>query len=76
MIIEFIEGVTLSAFLEDDMRQAAVCMHLINIGEEVNNLEDGIKELMNINWHAIRGFRNRLAYDYDDTNFEKVLFGN
>lgn len=52
------------------MRVDAVIRNFEIIGEAANRLPDQIKEdLPNIDWHKIRGFRNRVAHDYMGINY-------
>lgn len=48
----------------------AVIRNFEIIGEAANRLPNEIKdEISEIDWHQIRGFRNRVAHDYMGINY-------
>lgn len=75
-IEKFIKDVTLNEFLENDEKQNAVCMSLLNIGEliskklslEFKNSKNGkampLKQAM--------GLRNVIAHEYFVLHFETI----
>lgn len=71
-IREFIKDTTLEAFINDDMRQDAIHMRLLVIGEAVNNIYQKIPALLERNpeipWKLIRGMRNKIAHEYFSIN--------
>jgi uncharacterized protein with HEPN domain len=69
-ILDYTIGITYEEFKSDSMRVDAVIRNFEIIGEAANKLPDQIKdELPNIDWHKIRGFRNRVAHDYMGINY-------
>jgi uncharacterized protein with HEPN domain len=69
-ILDYTIGITYDEFKADSMRVDAVIRNFEIIGEAANRLPDQIKdELPNIDWHKIRGFRNRVAHDYMGINY-------
>ena len=51
----------------------AVIRNFEIIGEAANRLPDSFKEIYSeIDWHRIRGFRNRIVHDYMGIDFEIV----
>ena len=69
-ILDYTIGLTYEEFKSDSMRVDAVIRNFEIIGEAANRLPEQIKdELPNIDWHKIRGFRNRVAHDYMGINY-------
>ena len=69
-ILDYTKGLTYDEFKADSMRVDAVIRNFEIIGEAANRLPDEIKdELSEIDWHKIRGFRNRVAHDYMGINY-------
>lgn len=55
------------------MYQKAVVMSLINIGELSKSFtEDYLKEMPQIPWKSIRGFRNIASHQYEIIDFDDV----
>jgi uncharacterized protein with HEPN domain len=51
----------------------AVIRNFEIIGEAANRIPDEIKEKFNnVNWHRIRGFRNRIVHDYMGVDLEII----
>ncbi len=64
-IIGYTNGLSLEAFEGDDKTIDAVVRNFEIIGEAANRLPDEIKEkYISVDWHRIRGFRNRIVHDY------------
>ena len=58
-------GISFEDFINDNKTCDAVIRNFEIIGEAANRLNDEIKEKYpSINWHRIRGFRNRIVHDY------------
>jgi uncharacterized protein with HEPN domain len=58
-------GMTWQDFQNDDKTIDAVIRNFEIIGEAANRVPDDIKDRNEqINWHKIRGFRNRIVHDY------------
>lgn len=69
-IIDYTKGLTYDEFKADSMRVDAVIRNFEIIGEAANRLPEEIKdEISEIDWHKIRGFRNRVAHDYMGINY-------
>jgi uncharacterized protein with HEPN domain len=57
-------------FLKDSKTIDAVIRNFEIIGEAANRLPDKFKEeYPSIDWHKIRGFRNRIVHDYMGIDF-------
>jgi uncharacterized protein with HEPN domain len=66
-------GFNFDSFNNDEKTKRAVCMTLINIGELVKNLSEGLKEKeTNIPWRAIAGMRDIAAHKYQTLKAEDV----
>jgi len=64
-IILYTKGFTFDEFIADSKTVDAVIRNFEIIGEAANRLPDDFKELhQQIDWHKIRGFRNRIVHDY------------
>lgn len=69
----FVVDRTRSQLLEDRLRQKAIVMSLINIGELSKAFtENYLAAMPEIPWKAIRGFRNIAAHQYGIIDFEDV----
>lgn len=69
-ILEYTKELTYDEFKSDSMRVDAVIRNFEIIGEAANRLPDEIKDAIpEIDWHKIRGFRNRVAHDYMGINY-------
>lgn len=64
-IIDFTSSQTFDEFMNDQRTVDAVIRNFEVIGEAANRLPDEFKEKNEIiDWHKIRGFRNRIIHDY------------
>jgi uncharacterized protein with HEPN domain len=69
-ILDYTLGLTYDEFKSDSMRVDAVIRNFEIIGEASNRLPEEIKDkIPEIDWHKIRGFRNRVAHDYMGINY-------
>jgi uncharacterized protein with HEPN domain len=60
-------------FIKDSKTIDAVIRNFEIIGEAANRLPESYKEIHpEIDWHRIRGFRNRIVHDYMGIDFEIV----
>ena len=60
-------------FLKESKTIDAVIRNFEIIGEAANRLPDEFKEeYPSIDWHKIRGFRNRIVHDYMGIDFSIV----
>ncbi len=61
----YTENLTFEEFKENEMVIDAVIRNFEIIGEAANRLPDDFKDAHpEIDWHRIRGFRNRIVHDY------------
>jgi len=72
-IKSYIIGMSFEMFQNDDKTIDAVIRNFEIIGEAANRIPDEIKEKFNnVNWHRIRGFRNRIVHDYMGVDLEII----
>lgn len=72
-IEEYTEGFTYEDFLEDSKTIDAVVRNFEIIGEAANRMPEDFKERNpQIDWHRIRGFRNRIVHDYMGIDFSII----
>lgn len=64
-ILEYTGGYTLDSFAADSKTFDAVIRNFEIIGEAANRLPADFQDKhTQIDWHRIRGFRNRIVHDY------------
>ena len=64
-IKSYTRGLEFQSFIEDSKTLDAVIRNFEIIGEAANRLPPSIKSgFPNIQWHRLRGFRNRIVHDY------------
>ncbi len=64
---------TYEEFVSNEIIIDAVIRNFEVIGEAANRLPDEFKDKYHeIDWHRIRGFRNRIVHDYAGIDFEIV----
>jgi uncharacterized protein with HEPN domain len=69
----YTSGLLLDDFLKDDKTIDAVIRNFEIIGEASNRIPDEIRNKFQlVNWHRIRGFRNRIVHDYMGIDYEIV----
>jgi uncharacterized protein with HEPN domain len=62
---------TYDQFLSDDKTIDAVIRNFEIIGEAANRLTDEFRERhSSVDWHRIRGFRNRIVHDYMGIDYQ------
>jgi uncharacterized protein with HEPN domain len=72
-IMTYTEGLTYEQFVSDSRTFDAVIRNFEIIGEAANRLSEEFKDKYpEIEWHRIRGFRNRIVHDYSGIDFEIV----
>jgi len=72
-ILAYTEGFSYEQFLEDGRTVDAVIRNFEIIGEAANRLPEEIRDqYANIDWHRIRGFRNRIVHDYMGIDYNIV----
>jgi uncharacterized protein with HEPN domain len=68
-IFDYTNNMTYESFLADNKTIDAVIRNFEIIGEATAKLSDEFKEKHeHINWHRLRGMRNRIAHDYRNVN--------
>lgn len=73
LIHQFTEGIDFDTFKNNLMRQDAVMRRIEIIGEASNKLSDEFKDAHpEIPWILIRGMRNRLVHEYNETDIDLV----
>jgi len=69
-ILEYTSSMNFEEFSKDSKTIDAVVRNFEIIGEAANRLPEDFKEKHNaIDWHRIRGFRNRIVHDYMGIDF-------
>ena len=64
-IPEYTNNLSFADFISDNKTVDAVIRNFEIIGEAANRLSDDYKDSHStIDWHRIRGFRNRIVHDY------------
>jgi uncharacterized protein with HEPN domain len=72
-IKSYTEGMTFEQFDNDNKTIDAVIRNFEIIGEAANRIPDEIKDKYDeVNWHKIRGFRNRIVHDYMGVDLEII----
>lgn len=72
-ILLYTDNLTFEAFQKDNKTIDAVIRNFEIIGEAANRLPDDFKDKYpNIDWHRIRGFRNRIVHDYFGIDYSIV----
>jgi uncharacterized protein with HEPN domain len=72
-VLEFKQGMTKVAFLEDPKTQSAIVYQLLIIGEAVKRLSQDIRrQHSEIPWTPIAGMRDNLIHNYDDVDLDEV----
>jgi uncharacterized protein with HEPN domain len=72
-IMRYTDGLTYEEFLSDSKTIDAVIRNFEIIGEAANRLSEEFKdEHAEVEWHRIRGFRNRIVHDYSGIDYEIV----
>jgi uncharacterized protein with HEPN domain len=72
-IKNYTNGMSSKEFFGDDKTLDAVIRNFEIIGEAANRMPEEIRDNFNdVNWHRIRGFRNRIVHDYMGIDYEIV----
>ena len=72
-ILKYTEAITFEEFQNDAKTVDAVIRNFEIIGEASNRLPEEFRELHHeIDWHKIRGFRNRIVHDYFGIDYSIV----
>ena len=72
-ILDYTNNLSFEEFSKDGKTIDAVIRNFEIIGEAANRLSEDFKdEHSNIDWHRIRGFRNRIVHDYFGIDYSIV----
>lgn len=72
-IIDFTFNYSYEEFLNDKKTKDAVIRNYEIIGEASNRLSEDLKaKLPDVQWHKIRGFRNKLVHEYFGIDYRIV----
>lgn len=72
-ILNYTEGQSYDDFTKDSKTVDAVIRNFEIIGEAANRLPEEFKDRFpEIDWHRIRGFRNRIVHDYFGIDYSIV----
>jgi len=70
---DYTKNLSFEDFLKDSKTVDAVIRNFEVIGEAANLLPEGFKDKYpEIDWHRIRGFRNRIVHDYFGIDYSIV----
>ena len=71
--IRFAEGISRSAFLDDEKTQSAVMHQLLVLGEAVKRLSPEFRDShLQLPWKMMAGMRDKLVHEYDDVDMAIV----
>jgi len=77
-ILQYTKSISFEEFSKDNKTVDAVIRNFEIIGEASNLLPDELKDKYSeIDWHRIRGFRNRIVHDYFGVDLQiiwKIIF--
>lgn len=72
-ILDYTNNLSFQEFTKDGKTIDAVIRNFEIIGEAANRLSEDYKDQhSNIDWHRIRGFRNRIVHDYFGIDYSIV----
>ena len=72
-ILRYTNNMTYGEFINNDLTIDAVIRNFEIIEEAANRLTEDFKDKHSaIDWHRIRGFRNRIVHDYAGIDYEIV----
>ena len=72
-ILNYTVGLTFDEFVNDNKTLDAVIRNFEIIGEAANRLPEEYKDKTSeIDWHKLRGFRNRIVHDYMGIDYSIV----
>lgn len=66
----FVHGMNQEDFLNDQKTQSAVIMQLALIGELAKKISSSTKQVVNVPWKEIAGFRDRAIHDYYEIDLQ------
>ena len=72
-IIEYTKTLSFDEFISDSKTTDAVVRNFMIIGEAASRFPEDFKgQHPNIDWHRIKGFRNRIVHDYFGIDYSIV----
>src|SRR5258708_19459666 len=72
-IEQYVRGITLDDFFEDSKTRFAAIKQLEIIGEAVDHVDPNLlSEYNEIEWRAIKAFRNVMVHEYLSVNLETI----
>ncbi|MBX2927537.1 MAG: DUF86 domain-containing protein [Saprospiraceae bacterium] len=72
-ILQYLDGISYTAFLESEEKQDAVMRKIEVAGEATKRLSATLREQYDyIPWRAIAGMRDKLIHDYLDVDIDTV----
>ena len=71
-IEQFVEGINITAFCENEMLHDAVLLQFIIIGEAIIYVEKDILAKYDYPWYKVRSFRNMIAHEYFNIKLSAV----
>lgn len=72
-ILDYTKNISFEEFTKDSKTIDAVIRNFEIIGEAANRLPENFKDKHStIDWHRIRGFRNRIVHDYFGIDYSIV----
>lgn len=73
LALSFLNGVTAEQFGEDELRQHAVSMSIVQVGEHVKKLsKQFVSSQRDVAWKAIAGTRDWIVHDYGNLDFDEI----
>ena len=73
--IKYTENFDFDSFCYDEKTQDATIFNISQIGELVKNISISTQEKnSNIEWHTIKGLRNRIVHDYSGINLRNIWY--
>lgn len=73
LILDFKQGMTKEAFLNDRKTQSAILHELLIMGESVKRLSDEFRSQHSaVSWSLIAGMRDHLIHAYDAVDLDEV----
>lgn len=74
ILLEFSTETSMEDFLKSEIKQRAVCMTLLNIGELIKSISEQTKvENNDIPWKDIARLRDLTAHQYQSLNMKRVF---
>jgi len=71
-IESFVSGLNQDEFKQDQKTQSAVILQLILIGETAKKISDTAKQVIDLPWKDIAGFRDEAIHNYFEVDLDIV----